>query len=78
MTTSLEELSQQALGLPAEQRLELARHLLDSVDLEPEPGAEIAWEAEIAHRIERFDAGESKPLPAAEVFDRLRRIAPGR
>jgi len=48
------------------------------VDLEPEPGAEAAWEAQIAQRIARFKAGESKPIPAGEVFARLRQIAPGR
>jgi hypothetical protein len=37
-----------------------------------------AWEAEIAQRIARFKAGESKPIPAGEVFARLRQIAPGR
>ena len=78
MPTTLETLSQKALVLPPDQRLKLARRLLDSVELEPEPGAETAWEAEIARRIERLDAGASEPIPANEVFARLRRIAPGR
>jgi hypothetical protein len=29
-------------------------------------------------RIAQLDAGESQPVPAAEVFARLREIAPGR
>ncbi len=78
MSAALDALSQDALSLPADQRLALARHLLDSVDLEPEPGAEAAWEAEIARRIARFDAGESKTVPASEVFAQLREIAPDR
>ena len=78
MSATLETLSQDALVLPPDQRLTLARRLLDSVDLEPEPGAEAAWQAEIARRIERFDAGESQPIPAGEVFARLRQIAPSR
>ncbi len=78
MPTTLETLSQEALVLPADQRLILARRLLDSVDLEPEPGADAAWEAEIARRMERFDAGLSRPISAGDVFARLRRIAPGR
>jgi len=41
-------------------------------------GSEAAWEAEIAQRIGRFKAGESKPIPAGEVFARLRQIASGR
>ena len=76
MSTTLDSLSNEALTLPPDQRLALARRLLDSVDLEPEPGAEAAWEAEIARRIARFDAGESKAIPASEVLARLRKIAP--
>jgi putative addiction module component (TIGR02574 family) len=64
--------------LPPEHCLALARQLQDSVDIEPEPGAEVAWEAEIAQRIARFKAGESKPIPAGEVFARLWQIAPER
>ncbi len=78
MSAALEALSQDALVLPPDQRLTLARRLLESVDLEPEPGAEAAWQAEIACRIERFDAGESRSIPAGEVFARLRQIAPSR
>jgi putative addiction module component (TIGR02574 family) len=75
---TLESLSEEALVLPPDQRLTLARRLLDSVDLEPDPGAEAAWEAEIARRIERLDSGASRSIPADEVFARLRRFAPER
>ena len=76
MPATLDAVTQEALVLPPDQRLALARQLLESVDLEPEPGAEAAWEAEIARRIARFKAGESKPIPAGEVFARVRQIAP--
>jgi hypothetical protein len=49
--------------------------LLVSVD--PEPGADVAWETTIAERIARYDAGSSSTVPGAEVFNRLREIAPG-
>jgi putative addiction module component (TIGR02574 family) len=78
MPASLEVVTRDALVLPAEERLALARQLLDSVELEPEPGAEAAWEAEIKERIVRYRAGDSKPIPAGEVFARLRQIAPGK
>ncbi|GDY21117.1 hypothetical protein LBMAG56_24630 [Verrucomicrobiota bacterium] len=78
MPATLDALAHDALILPPDQRLALARQLLDSVELEPEPGAEAAWEAEIVRRIASFKAGGSKPIPAGEVFARLRQIAPDR
>ena len=76
MSATLDSVAHDALVLPPEERLALARQLLDSVDLEPDPGAEAAWHAEIVRRIARFKAGESKPVSAGEVFARLRQIAP--
>ena len=75
---NFDTLAQDALVLPPDQRVALAHHLLRSVEPEPDPGAEAAWEQEIARRIEEADAGEITPIPASEVFARLRRIAPGR
>ena len=78
MSATLDALSHDALVLPPDQRMALAYRLLVSVEPEPEPGADAAWEAEIAQRIARFDAGQSQTVSASEVFDRLREIAPGR
>jgi len=78
MAVTLDAVAHDALVLPPDQRMALAYRLLASVEPAPEPGADAAWEAEIAQRIARFDAGESKAVPAAEVFARLREIAPGR
>ncbi|MEI9894816.1 MAG: addiction module protein [Chthoniobacter sp.] len=78
MPVTLDALAHDALGLPPDQRVTLAYRLLVSVDPDLEPGADAAWEREIAGRIARFDAGESQARPAAEVFGRLREIAPER
>jgi len=73
MSVAVDSLVQEALSLPADKRVALACRLLVSV----EPGAEAAWEAEIASRIARFDAGQTRAIPAAEVFDAFGRMAPG-
>ena len=78
MAATFDVLVQDALVLPPDQRIALAHRLLSSVEPEPDPGAEAAWEQEIAHRIADSDAGEIVCVPAAEVFARLRRIAPDR
>ena len=77
MLATLDALSHDALVLPPDQRVALAYRLLVSVESDPEPGADAAWDAEIAKRIARFDAGESQTVAASEVFARLRKIAPG-
>lgn len=68
MAGSIETLVAEAMQLPPDQRLTLAHRILSSV--EPSPSSEIdaAWEAEIRERIARYDSGESKSIPAAEVF----------
>jgi putative addiction module component (TIGR02574 family) len=76
MSPTLDALSHDALVLPADERIVLAYRLLISVEPGPEPGAEAAWDAEITQRIARFDSGETQPVPAAEVFDRLHQMAP--
>jgi putative addiction module component (TIGR02574 family) len=77
MSVALDALAHDALDLPPDQRIALAYRLLVSVEPDPHPEADAAWDAEIARRIARFDAGKSQPVPAAEVFARLRQIAPG-
>jgi putative addiction module component (TIGR02574 family) len=76
MIGTLETISRDALVLPADQRVELAYRLLVSIEPQPGPEMESAWESEIAGRIERFDAGHSEAVSATEVFSRLRQIAP--
>ena len=77
MVTTLDAVSKEALVLPPDQRMTLACRLLESVEPDIEAGSEQAWEQEIQSRIQRFDDGESKSIPAAQVFERLEEIAPG-
>ena len=74
MPATLESIAQEALVLPADERVTLAYRLLASVDADPEPGADAAWDEEIARRLARYDRGETKAIPAAEVFASLRGI----
>lgn len=66
MSRSLAELAREAIELPQQQRLTLARILLDTSDAssaEPLPEVEAAWENEIAQRISAIDAGQAKGKP---------------
>lgn len=78
MVTTLDSVVHDALALPPDERLAVARRILESVEPGQEPGAEAAWEAEITERLALFRAGESAPVAAGDVFARLRQIAPDR
>lgn len=65
------EILRDALALPAEARAAVAGSLLESLDDEVDEGAEAAWEAEIARRLEDLDKGKVKLIPWATVRRRL-------
>lgn len=74
MSSLLDELSKKAKELALEERAQLAQELLESVDQEADPEVRAAWENEIASRIAKYERGEAKLIPAAEVFEAARRL----
>ena len=72
MPTTLDTLADDALILPPEQRLALAFRLLKSVESEDDPGAEAAWDSELARRLERIEAGNDPGRPAEDVLAEIR------
>ena len=76
MTQTIEDLAKGAIELPPDQRLTLVHRILASLEPDGGPAINAAWEAEIRERIRRYDAGETKGIPAAEVFAEMdRRLA---
>lgn len=74
MSSLLDELSKKAKELALEERAQLAQELLESVDQEADPEVRAAWENEIASRIAKYERGETKLIPAADVFEAARRL----
>ena len=75
MTAILEELENQALQLPPQERGKLIHRLIVSLEGEPteSPGVIAnAWDEEIARRVADMDAGRTQWIPADEVMNRLR------
>lgn len=68
MSVSIDALVSEAMHLPPDQRLTLAHRILTSVEANESSEVEAAWDTEIRQRIARFDAGEVRGIPAAEVF----------
>jgi putative addiction module component (TIGR02574 family) len=73
MANLIEELSSQALTLPAADRVRLAEELLATVH-ESNDEVEAAWDQAIRIRIAEIDAGTAKLIPAEEVFAEVQRL----
>ena len=67
MPSSFESVAEQALSLPAGERLRLATELLGSVEPGRSEDVERAWEEEIQRRIARIDSGEAKGRPWDDI-----------
>jgi putative addiction module component (TIGR02574 family) len=74
MSALLDELSKKAKQLAIEERTQLAQELLESVEQDADPEVLASWESEIASRIAKYERGEARLIPAAEVFAAARRL----
>jgi putative addiction module component (TIGR02574 family) len=74
MSALLDELSKKAKQLAIEERTQLAQELLESVEQDADPEIQASWESEMASRIAKYERGEARLIPAAEVFAAARRL----
>jgi len=72
MSTTVEHLKTVLAGLTTEERFELARFLVDSIDPGESSDVEAAWEDELARRAEEIYSGTVSGKPAPLVFAQLR------
>jgi len=73
MTETAEKLKAQLAELSTQERAELAHFLIHSLDEGVDAGAEAAWDAELAARMEDIRAGRAVGEPAEKVFAELRK-----
>ena len=75
MSVEFEALKEQEAKLSTEERAELARFLIESLDpvTDNVEDVERAWRLEIERRVGEIDRGEVEPIPGDEVFARVRR-----
>jgi putative addiction module component (TIGR02574 family) len=71
------KLLKHALTLSDKERAELASHLIDSLDPTVEPDAELAWQEEIARRLDEVESGRVKTIPWDEVKRKGRALLNG-
>lgn len=73
MSTNSEQILQQALSLPVEERAKLIDRLLETFDTPPDPVLDQLWANEAHDRLDAYDRGELEAVNADEVFDEIER-----
>jgi len=77
VSSRVDEVLEQALALPEDDRLQLAEALLSSVGPPDAPPFDPEWLTEVKRRAARIDSGEGKLSSWAEVRARARRSLGG-
>jgi putative addiction module component (TIGR02574 family) len=73
MPASSEQILEQVLALPAQDRAEIVERLLASFQVPPDPDLDKLWAREAEDRLDAYDRGELGAVPAEEVFARIER-----
>lgn len=73
MARDLSKITEELARLTSNERAEVARTLIDSLDAESDADVEQLWIAEAQRRYEAYLRGETASSPAEEVFARVRR-----
>ena len=67
---TIDQLEQEVLKLPAEQRAKLAARIISSLDEEAD--IELEWLAEVQRRDAELDTGKVKGIPLADALTSVR------
>jgi hypothetical protein len=68
MSRNFTDIAEEALRLPQDQQLRLARTLIENTEASGDLDAEAAWDTEIERRIRLVDSGLAKGRSLAEVL----------
>jgi putative addiction module component (TIGR02574 family) len=74
MSANTEQILEQALALPLQDRAEVLERLLASFQLPPDPHLDELWARETEDRLDAYDRGELGAVPTEEVFARIERL----
>jgi putative addiction module component (TIGR02574 family) len=72
MSAGSEQILKQALALTAQERAALVEQLLATFQTPPDPHIDELWAREAEDRLDAYDRGELKTVPAEEVFSRIK------
>lgn len=72
MVIATDQVTDAALSLPADARLDLVEKLLTSLNLPIDEEISRLWAEEAERRISQLEAGDAKLVPGEEVFSQIR------
>ena len=72
MTAITDRVTEEALSLPADIRLNLVEKLITSLNLPIDKDIDRLWAEEAERRISKIEAGEVKLVHGEEVFSKIR------
>jgi putative addiction module component (TIGR02574 family) len=73
MTVQAKHILDEAMGLPPYERAMVAEELLASLDPSSSGSIDEMWAIEAERRIDAYDRGDIKAIPAKEVFEKIER-----
>jgi len=73
VSATSEQIFQQALALPLEERAELIEQLLATFQGPTDPALDRLWLAEAHDRLDAYDRGEMETVSVEEVFEEIER-----
>jgi putative addiction module component (TIGR02574 family) len=73
VSATSEQILQQALALPLEERAELIEQLLATFQGPTDPALDKLWIAEAHDRLDAYDRGDMEAVSAEEVFEEIER-----
>ena len=71
MSASSEQILQEALALPLEERAHLIEQLLATFQTPPDPTLDQLWATEAHDRLDAYDRGELEAVDIEEVLDQI-------
>lgn len=73
MTAQTQQVLENAIHLPPVERAELVEQILSSFDRPSRDEIDALWAKEAEDRIDAYEQGKIKAIPASQVFERINR-----
>ena len=74
MSLTLDQITEEALKLPADSKALLADKLVESLESEDLDVIQSVWSAEAIRRRDEVRSGQVQPIPGEEVLEEVRRL----